>query len=149
MEFVYCIDKNFNNQLSASIYSLLNNVDEDINISILHDDPESFIDYKIKLEKLSFCRQIKIIKIELGEISFPNLNNSHVSKATYFRLFITQHIKGDEVLIYLDADTIVLKNPMKLLKSEISKLSKSRNSISACVETNKINNGEEHHGRPR
>ena len=53
MEFVYCIDKNFNNQLSASIYSLLNNVDEDINISILHDDPESFIDYKIKF--LPFC----------------------------------------------------------------------------------------------
>jgi lipopolysaccharide biosynthesis glycosyltransferase len=142
VEFIYCIDKNFNNQLSASIYSLLNNVDEDINITILHDTPESFIDYKIQLEKLSFCRQIKIIQIELGETSFPNLSNSHVSKATYFRLFITQHIKGDEVLIYLDADTIVFKNPMTLLKSEIDKLSKSRNFISACIETDKIHNSD-------
>lgn len=142
MEFVYCIDKNFNNQLSASIYSLLNNIDEGINITILHDNPESFIDYKTQLERLTFCNQINIIQIELGETLFPNLNNSHVSKATYFRLFITQHIKGDEVLIYLDADTIVLKNPTILFKKEINKLSKSKKPISACVETDEIHNSD-------
>ena len=137
MRFVYCVDKNFNKQLLTSISSLLRNIDEKVNISILHDDPKSFLDHQKKLEKFPFCNQIEIIEVNTNGIIFPNLFNSHVSKATYFRIFIPKYITQKEYLIYLDADTVVLKNPLNIIKNEIKKLSENRNLISACLETDK------------
>ena len=58
---------------------------------------------------------------------FPNVENSHVSEATYFRLFLENYIENDvDYLIYLDADVICLKNPIDYFKSTI-KAMKTKN----------------------
>ena len=42
MDIVYCFDSNYNIQALCSINSLINNSDTEINLHIIHDNPESF-----------------------------------------------------------------------------------------------------------
>ena len=90
--FVYCLDENFNIQSAVSIYSLLENVDEKINLYVLHSEPNTFEKYSKKLSKHSKCESIKLIEV-VTDISFPNIDNTHVSIATYFRIFIFKYLK--------------------------------------------------------
>ncbi len=137
MRFVYCVDKNFNYQLASSICSLFKNTNEKINITILHEDANSFSSLKSKLEKFSNSKNIDVINVDTGSTVFPRLKNSHVSKATYFRLFIPRYVEHEEPLVYLDADTIVIKNPLDILKKQIKQLEESGKFIAACIETTK------------
>ena len=142
MRFVYCVDKNFNYQLATSIFSLLKNVNEEIDITILHEDSKSFLNIKSKLEKLPNIKNIEIFDVDIGNTSFPKIKNSHVSKATYFRLFIPRYVNHKEHLVYLDADTIIIKNPLAILKKQIKQLDASDKFISACIETTKEASGD-------
>lgn len=38
LNFLYCIDKNYNIQAAVSIYSLLESLDESINLFIIHQN---------------------------------------------------------------------------------------------------------------
>ena len=40
LNILYCFDENYNKQAGSSISSLADNVDEKINIFIVHEDPE-------------------------------------------------------------------------------------------------------------
>ena len=57
MKFVYCVDENFNFQLATSIFSLLNNVNREITIYVLHENPDTFNNFNshayIKLYRIS------------------------------------------------------------------------------------------------
>ena len=134
--FVYCLDENFNIQSAVSIYSLLENVDEKINLYVLHSEPNTFEKYSKKLSKHSKCESIKLIEV-VTDISFPNIDNTHVSIATYFRIFIFKYLKDLNHVIYLDSDTVILENPLEVLKGELTKLRKSHYMISAVEETSK------------
>ena len=59
--FLYCIDENYNPQALASINSLLQKVSEQINIVIIHKNPDSFNNYKKALTKSPTLKNIKII----------------------------------------------------------------------------------------
>ena len=50
MKFVYCVDENFNFQLATSIFSLLNNVNREITIYVLHENPDTFNNFKLLLQ---------------------------------------------------------------------------------------------------
>lgn len=134
--FVYCFDKNFNTQSAVSIYSLLENVDEQINLYIIHSEPNTFQEYSKKLSKHSKCKKIDLIEV-VTDISFPNIENTHISIATYFRIFIFKYLKNLDHAIYLDSDTVVLKNPLGIFNDELRKLLDSENMISAVDETTK------------
>ena len=134
--FVYCFDKNFNTQSAVSIYSLLENVDEQINLYIIHNEPNTFEEYSKKLSKHSKCKKIDLIEV-VTEVSFPNIENNHISIATYFRIFIFKYLKNLDHVIYLDSDTVVLKNPLDIINDELTKLVNSENIISAVDETTK------------
>ena len=118
------------------MYSLLENVDEKINLYVLHNEPNTFEKYSKKLSKHSKCESINLIEV-VTDINFPNIENTHVSKATYFRIFIFKYLKDLSHVIYLDSDTVILENPLKVLKSELAKLRESQYILSAVEETTK------------
>ena len=44
VNFVLCFDKNYNEVAYLFLHTLIKNVDEKINIFIIHDNPDSFLD---------------------------------------------------------------------------------------------------------
>ncbi len=110
MNFLYCLDKNYNIQAFVSIYSLLENVSTKINIFMIHKDPKTFKKYKKKLFRHKNLNELKIYQFN-SYANFPNLENAHISEATYYRLYIDDYIDQDiESLIYLDADTVIVNH---------------------------------------
>ena len=101
--------------MRSSIHSLLKNVKNKISIHILHSTPSTFEKYLERLYKHKNCKEIILYPVNSERRKFPNLNNSHVSSATYFRLFLEDFLNEKEEIIYLDADTIVLNDPTDLI----------------------------------
>ena len=101
--FIYAADKNYNKQLFYSINSLLGNTDTHLNLHIIHKEPDTFIEYKLFIENKYKNFSINLYPFEYSNFIFPNLENKHVSEATYYRLFIDKIIPKDiESYIYLD-----------------------------------------------
>ena len=120
--FLYCFDANYNVQATISIMSLLDNVENKLNIYIIHDEPKSFKKYLKKIKKNNNLNNIEIYKFQDNNHNFPNLNDSHVTYATYFRVFIANYLPKDiDFLTYIDADILCLQNP----EHEINKVVKS------------------------
>ena len=133
--FLYCFDSNYNVQATVSISTLLEKYDSEVNLYILHDNPRLFEKYKTKLKKYKNLNKIEIFKFEDTNYDFPNLNNSHVSYATYFRMFISNYLPKDlDFLIYLDADILCLSNPRSVIEEEINKLKSSDNVLTGLNE---------------
>lgn len=110
MNFLYCLDKNYNIQAFVSIYSLLENISTEINIFIIHKDPKTFQKYKKKLLRHKNLNELIIYQFN-SYANFPNLEDAHISEATYYRLYIDDYIdKNIESLIYLDADTVIVNH---------------------------------------
>ena len=133
--FLYCFDSNYNVQATVSISTLLEKYDSEVNLYILHDNPILFKKYTAKLKKYKNLNKIEIFKFEDTNYDFPNLNNSHVTYATYFRMFISNYLPKDlDFLIYLDADILCLSNPRSVIEEEINKLKSSDNVLTGLNE---------------
>ena len=141
LNFFYCFDSGYNIQAQCSIFSLLENVSEKINISIIHKEisEKTFLDDKIlNKKKLNY---LSVSKFNKETSLFPNINGTHVSEATYYRIYAENYIdKNLDFLIYLDADIICYSNPIPELKMNIVNLKQSNNIISAKTE-NTITDG--------
>ena len=61
---------------------------EKINIYIIHKDPKTFSEYLSRINKHPNLSSIKIDKFDIPNFSFPNVEGTHVSEATYYRFFI-------------------------------------------------------------
>lgn len=139
INFVFCIDDNYNLQTSSCILSLLENIDEKINIFIIHKTMSntSFLSDKI-LENKNL-NEIKIFKFDRKNKNFPNIEDKHVSEATYYRLYLEDYINPNnsnvKFITYLDGDIICLQNPLKEIKKIISKMKNEKYVISANTET--------------
>ena len=51
MNLLYCFDENYNRQTFISICSFLEQSEDDLNIYIIHQNPESFKEYEVELRK--------------------------------------------------------------------------------------------------
>ena len=144
LNFIYCLDKNYNFQALTSINSLLEAVSEKIKIFIIHDEPETM---DLSMLKNSNMAEIYKYKIDTKNIDFPNLKGSHVSKATYFRMFISKFLPTDlDFIIYMDSDIICLNNPLPSIKKTVQKLKSSSFTVAARTEfdlENSINGDNE------
>jgi len=139
LNFLYCFDENYNLQAFTSINSLLENIDSKINIHIIHKSPSSFFKYQQIIIKSKFVNKLTIYEFDRKAVNFPNLKEAHVSEATYYRLFISEHIpKSVRNLVYLDPDVLCLQSPEKELNKRLKKLNDSKETISAHTET--VNN---------
>jgi len=131
LNFVYCLDKNYNQQVLTSINSLIENCSKNINIYIIHEDPDSL---KLQTIKQNNGGEIKKYKIEIND-DFPNLKGAHVSKATYYRLYLSKYLPQNlDHIIYLDADIICLNDPIKSMESTIKNMQVEALGLSAVTE---------------
>lgn len=135
INFLYCFDENYIKQATTSIYSLLSNTTSKINLIIIYkkdNEIENLIPDSIKfhgkLNKIFFKAFDK-------KLNFPNLNDVHVSEATYYRLFIDDFIDLDiHKLVYLDSDIICINNFEEVLNKEFKRLFQSKFTLSAKTE---------------
>ena len=112
INILYCFDSNYNVQAAVSINSILEKFNNDINIYIVHDNPSSFKKFEEKLKNKKNLNSLNIYRFDNTEYDFPNLNDSHVTYATYFRMFIDNYLPENlDFLVYVDADIICLENP--------------------------------------
>ena len=135
LEFLYCLDQNYNKQALTSIISLLDLVDEKIIIHIIHktskfiDDIPKTITEHFNLDKI-FVYEFKDLNYH-----FPNIDNVHITEATYYRIFIDKYLdKKIENLVFLDCDTICLSNPISHIKKELKMLNNSEKILAARTE---------------
>lgn len=139
--FLYCLDSNYNIPASCSIYSLLEKSKERVNIFIMHKDAKNEDFLPIKIIKHPNLNKLIIHKVDLTDYDFPNIFGTHVSEATYYRLFIQDYIKEDIGFItYLDCDAFCINDPLVLINENIEKMKSSGFTISSMSES-----GLEHH----
>lgn len=140
MKFVYAIDENYNKQAYISISSLLEKISTQCSILIIHKNPETFNIYLNQLEENSYLDDIKVLKFENKGLDFPHLDGSHVSEATYYRLFIDQYLSEDEnYYVYLDADVVCINDPIKQINLLIDEMKQQKIPIAARTEDVLIN----------
>ena len=130
--FVYCFDKNYNIQGYCSIMSLLKNCENKVNIYIVHQDPETFNEFSNSIQSHKNLKKLIIYKFKNNDYEFPNLNNKHVSEATYYRLFLDKYLPDNiDTFLYLDADAYFIKKFEDLVYEASTNLRNSEFIISA------------------
>ena len=140
LNFVYCFDNNFNLQALTSIKSLLDKITKKANIFIIHENVQSFNKLSKTIEEHENLLNLNMYQFDSSKISLPPIN-SHVSEATYYRLFISQYLPKDiKYLIYLDADIICVNDPTPKLISTFSRIETENTIIGAKVESKREQN---------
>jgi lipopolysaccharide biosynthesis glycosyltransferase len=125
MNIAYVCDKNYVNPFLISLGSLIrsNSVEKIEKVYIFIDFDKKLIEHRIKniLSKNKF-EVIEFNKESLVEIQ-KELNltiHSHISLATYYRLFISEYLPKElKKIIYLDCDTVILKELFSLYEINI------------------------------
>ena len=115
-------------------YFLLENYNEKIDLFIIHDDPPKF-EKLAKIKGHKNLNSFNIYKFQDKQHNFPNLNEAHVTYATYFRMFINKYLPINlDYIIYIDPDIVCLKDPSKELEKVIRDLKSSKYSLAALTE---------------
>ena len=136
LSFCYCFDHKFKIQAFSSMISLLDNVTEKIKINVIYNKEFSMEELPEEINNHPNLKEIKFFKFYNNNIKFPNLDNVHITEATYYRLFLSEYL-NEEIVIYLDADTICLQDPSEYIKNSIEELEKSKKIIGAKTEYRK------------
>lgn len=135
INFLYCFDENYNKQAFTSMISLLENVSERININIIHKSKPSDVEVPIKITQHISLEKLNLYQFKNLNYDFPKIQNTHVSEATYYRLFLDYYFDNSiDFLVYLDADTIILSDPIKKIKYHKNKLINSKKIFGARTE---------------
>lgn len=135
INFLYCFDSNYNIQAATSIISLLNNTSKKINIYVIHN--EDNFNSQVPKEILNHKNLSSLTSYKFNDYKhdFPNIENVHISVATYFRLFIQNYLpKNEKVFVFLDPDVICIQDPINEIQNIIKKLNNSEFTIAAKTE---------------
>lgn len=139
MKLLYCFDENYNRQGFISILSFIKNNSPGLNIHIIHNNPKTFEKYSRKLSELKNTN-IFIYQFEnKDKVELPVGISDHISEATYYRLFLEQHLPEniDEIL-YIDADVVCINNIENISKDTFNKIKESDFIIAARTQGLKI-----------
>ena len=134
LHFLYCFDTNYIKQAFTSIFSILENVDKPVSIHIITDIEEGKIKVPSKVKNHVFIRELVFYKISNLELDLYNLEDAHVTKATFYRLYLEDFLHVDEYVTYLDCDVICLKNPLNVLDEVSNELTNSNKIVSFNTE---------------
>ena len=133
LNFVYCFDQNYNKQAVTSINSLVTKLENPYNLFIIHNNISSFDKSAINNKANG---EVHFYEFKNSNYSFPNIENGHVSEATYFRIFVEEYIDIDiDYFIYLDADIICINNPENYFHSKIKSMIDKKIPLAANTET--------------
>tara|TARA_Y100000992_G_C21266827_1_gene494385 strand:- start:1062 stop:1955 length:894 start_codon:yes stop_codon:yes gene_type:complete len=137
--FIYCIDTTYNVPCYLSIQSLIKCSEEFLDIHIIHSNPASFNKFKNNLEIKNKKIRISLYRIE-NNFDYPNLEDRHVSMATYFRLFIGDYINKElKNLIYIDADAFAINNFDEIVTKTFEEMNQKNFTI-AALDVNNYDN---------
>jgi len=138
INFLYCFDDNYNLQGFTSIISLLDVVQNNVNINIIHKETIDIYNFPKAIKDHPRLNSLNIYKFNDLGYSFPKIENTHVTEATYYRLFIHNYLKDiSGILVYLDADTILVKDPTELILNYSKQLKTSGYIFAARTEIEK------------
>ena len=133
LNFVYCFDQNYNKQAVTSINSLVTKLENPYNLFIIHNNISSFDKSAINNNANG---DIHFYEFKNSNYSFPNIENGHVSEATYYRIFVEDYINIDiDYFIYLDADIICINNPENYFHSKIRSMNDKKIPLAANTES--------------
>ena len=140
LNFVYCFDDNFNYQALTSIKSLLDKITKKANIFIIHKNIKSFNKISNLISKHDNLSSLHGYQFDSSKVNLPPIK-SHVSEATFYRLFMSQYLpKSIEFLVYLDADIICVNDPTSKLIETFSQFNSESSVIAAWSERTKEQN---------
>ena len=144
INYLYCFDSNYNIQALCSMYSLLKHSSEKINIDIIHNNPQSFEKIYAEILQHKSLNSIKIHKFKNSGVDFPKVKGTHISEATYYRIFIEDYLSLErEYYVYIDADIICHKDPTPAFVSNLTDLESTGYVISVKTEHNRSDNTQE------
>ena len=110
----------------------------------MHQDESNSEFLPINIRSHNMLNILKVYKVNLNNYKFPNIHGSHVSEATYYRLFIQDYLEDDiEFITYLDCDAFCINNPLPTIENEIKNLKKSELVISSIRETSLTEHGKQ------
>ena len=125
MEIVVCTDHNYIMPCGVLLYSLCkNNTENNITFNIVIDNSVTDDDKRKLTQSKGKCNNIELVYHTIdGSLfdNFPNLGKDiYVSKATYYRLYLTEILpQSVNKILYLDCDMIVRKDIAKLWNTDI------------------------------
>lgn len=127
INYLFCLDENYNNQFLTTLCSLNENSTKKFNVFVIHQNlnnlKKTFPNFK---DKFNLINEINFYQIDNLDITFPNLEKNHISEATYYRFFIEQYLPTNlDSIVYLDCDIICINNPEEILSSALEKLNNS------------------------
>lgn len=135
LNIVYAFDENYNKQAFVSICSLIEKINVNCNIFIIHHKSSTFETYKNKIEKTFKNVKIDLYTFKKENVHFPNLEKAHVSEATYYRLFFDKYVPTYiENFLYLDADVICMNNPINKIQNIFISMDKEGFEVAARKE---------------
>ena len=112
----YGIDNNYARCMATSIASIcINNKEYNFIFHIVGCNLSDITKRKIELLAKQYCIEINIYEIDSD--FFKNLPiKDHIPVSTYFRLILPLLLKNVEILYYIDADIVCLKNANELFE---------------------------------
>ena len=137
LNLLYCFDSNYNLQAFTSIFSFLEKSSEKICLNVIHKDTSKKDIFPENILKHSNLKELNIYKFERKFNTFPKVENSHVSEATYYRLFFNDYINNIEdfeTITYVDCDMICLKDPFITISEHSKNLIESEYVLAARKE---------------
>ena len=142
INFLFAFDENYIKQACVAMYSLLENVDEKINIFLILD----LTNNDIKLpEIIQFHKNLNnlIIKEVNAKNKFYNIESSHVSQATFYRLYLSNLFENQNInFIYLDSDIVCVTNPLKKIKDVLDSMQFQKKGLAFVDEFYRYQNDE-------
>lgn len=109
LNVVFITDKNYLQHLSVALTSLLeNNIEIVDRIFLVHDiENNLLLSPLLDYINIRYTRQIELLKIDSTLVDGWNLEN-HLTKATYYRLFLADMIPSEvDKILFLDSDIVV------------------------------------------
>lgn len=140
--FVFAFDKNYHIQGCVSIFSLLENVDTQINVYVIKDQTNAKFSFPTKIVNHKNLNKLVIKNIQL-EKEFYNVKMAHVSEATFYRLYLSKLFTEEDFnIIYLDADIICVSNPINEITSTFYDMDSDSKFVGFADELKKIDYSE-------
>lgn len=141
INILYCFDKRYTTQAFVSMFSVLQNFTKKVNFHIIYSDETNHLVAPEKIQNHRNLNSIKIYRFNSKKINYFNLENSHVSEATFYRIFLEEYIEDDvDFLLYLDCDVVCVADGIDDISENIKCLMKSNLAISAVTEFSRSNN---------
>lgn len=136
INYLFCLDENYNNQFLTTLCSLNENSSKTFNVYVIHKNPKDLKKHYLNFKnQFNLVNEINFFQIDKLDIAFPNLEKNHISEATYYRFFIEQYLPDNlESIVYLDCDIVCINNPEEVLGSALKELKDSNYIVGASTE---------------